>query len=98
VIAQPPIHFDRASGALEGANLWERTAALALVTDSRIRKYMTKLDVEGVEVDAIKGGTRLLPDRIKVSARVGFNVLGTASAFWQNRFDALNAEAARRVQ
>jgi FkbM family methyltransferase len=110
-------------------------------------KYLIKLDVEGVEVEAIKGGTRLLQgdsvllceehgndpnhtvsryileqtplklivydprsnrletvtelsilDRIKVSAHVGYNVFGTASAFWQNRIDALNANAARRMQ
>jgi len=110
-------------------------------------KYLIKLDVEGVEIDAIKGGARLLAtdsmilceehgndphhtvsryildqtpmkllvydprtgrletitelsilDRIKVSAHVGYNVFGTASAFWQNRIDALNASAARRIQ
>jgi hypothetical protein len=37
-------------------------------------------------------------DRIKVSTHVGYNVFGTASAFWQNRINALNASAARRVQ
>jgi FkbM family methyltransferase len=106
-----------------------------------------KIDVEGVEIDAIKGGTRLLQgdsvimceehgndpdhtvsryileqtplklivydprsnrletvtelsilDRIKVSSHVGYNVFGTASAFWRNRIDALKANAARRMQ
>jgi FkbM family methyltransferase len=110
-------------------------------------KYLIKLDVEGVEIEAIKGGTRLLEgdsvvlceehgndpnhtvsryildktplklivydprsnrletvtelsilDRIKVSSHVGYNVFGTASAFWQNRISALNASAARRMQ
>jgi FkbM family methyltransferase len=110
-------------------------------------KYLIKLDVEGVEIEAIKGGARLLAtdsmilceehgqdrnhtvsryildetpmqlmvydpqsrrfetvtelsilDRIKVSAHVGYNVFGTASAFWQNRVAALNAAAARRMQ
>jgi FkbM family methyltransferase len=110
-------------------------------------KYLVKLDVEGVEIEAIKGGTRLLQgdsvvlceehgndpnhtvsryilehtplklmvydprsnrletvtelsilDRIKVSSHVGYNVFGTASAFWQNRITALNANAARRMQ
>jgi FkbM family methyltransferase len=110
-------------------------------------KYLIKLDVEGVEIEAIKGGTRLLQgdsvvlceehgndpnhtvsryildqtplklivydprsnrletvtelsilDRIKVSSHVGYNVFGTASAFWQNRISALNAGAARRMQ
>jgi FkbM family methyltransferase len=110
-------------------------------------KYLVKLDVEGVEIEAIKGGTRLLQgdsvllceehgndrnhtvsryileqtplklivydprsdrleavtelsilDRIKVSSHVGYNVFATASAFWQDRIDDLNANAARRVQ
>jgi FkbM family methyltransferase len=110
-------------------------------------KYLIKLDVEGVEIDAIKGGARLLEgdsviiceehgndpdhtvsryileetplqlmvydplsnrietvtelsilDRIKVSSHVGYNVFGTASAFWQARIAALNASAARRMQ
>ena len=37
-------------------------------------------------------------DRIKVSTHVGYNVFGTASAFWQDRINALNANAARRTQ
>jgi FkbM family methyltransferase len=110
-------------------------------------KYLIKLDVEGVEIEAIKGGMRLLQgdsvllceehgndpkhtvsryileqtplklivydprshcletvtelsilDRIKVSSHVGYNVFGTASAFWQDRINALNANAARRMQ
>lgn len=114
-----------------------------LLDDGRISsggKFLIKLDVEGVEIDAIKGGARLLGedsvllaeehgndprhtvsrfileqtplklivydpasnrmetvrdlsilDRIKVSSHVGYNVFGTASAFWQDRIDALNA-------
>ena len=121
-----------------------------LLDDGKISvdgKYLIKLDVEGVEIEAIKGATRLLQadsvvlceehgndpahtvsryileqtplklivhdprsnrletvtdlsilDRIKVSTRVGYNVFGTASAFWQNRIDVLNANAARRLQ
>lgn len=121
-----------------------------LLDDSKISingKYLIKLDVEGVEIEAIKGSARLLQadsvvlceehgndpshtvsryileqtplklivydprsrrletvtdlsilDRIKVSANVGYNVFGTASAFWQNRIAALNAHAARRLQ
>ena len=110
-------------------------------------KYLIKLDVEGVEIDAIKGGERLLQgdsvllceehgndpnhtvsryileqtplklivydphsnrfetstelsilDRVKVSAHVGYNVFGTASSFWQDRINALNANATRRMQ
>ncbi len=112
-----------------------------------IGRFLIKLDVEGVEIEAIKGGSRLLKtdsvvlceehgsdrahtvsryimeqtpltlmvydpltslietvkelsilDRIKVSTHVGYNVFGTASAFWQNRISALNANAARRMQ
>jgi FkbM family methyltransferase len=121
-----------------------------LIDDGKISadgKYLIKLDVEGVEVEAIKGGSRLLEgdsvilceehgndpehtvsryileqtplelivydprsnrletvtelsilDRIKVSTHVGYNVFGTQSAFWQNRINALNADAARRMQ
>ena len=110
-------------------------------------KYLIKLDVEGVEIEAIKGGARLLQgdsallceehgsdpdhtvsryileqtplrlivydprsnrletvtelsilDRIKVSSRVGYNVFGTASPFWQERINALNANVPRRLQ
>jgi FkbM family methyltransferase len=121
-----------------------------LIDDGKVSangKFLIKLDVEGVEIEAIKGGARLLGtdsvllceehgndpahtvsrfilektplkllvydprtrqletvtelsilDRIKVSSHVGYNVFGTASAFWQNRIDALNANAARRMQ
>jgi FkbM family methyltransferase len=121
-----------------------------LLDDGKISadgKYLIKLDVEGVEIEAIKGGMRLLQgdsvllceehgndphhtvsryileqtplrlivydprsnrletvselsilDRIKVSSHVGYNVFGTASAFWQGRINALNAHAARRMQ
>jgi FkbM family methyltransferase len=121
-----------------------------LLDDSKIApggKYLIKLDVEGVEIEAMKGGARLMQgdsvllceehgndprhtvsryileqtpltlivydprsnrletvtdlsilDRIKVSTHVGYNVFGTASAFWLARIDALNAKAARRVQ
>src|SRR3979490_124014 len=36
VIALPPIQFDRSTGVLEGANAWERLAALALSTRSKV--------------------------------------------------------------
>jgi FkbM family methyltransferase len=42
-MAQPPIQFDRASGALDGANLWERTAALALSTGSKISSHFSHM-------------------------------------------------------
>jgi FkbM family methyltransferase len=121
-----------------------------LIEDGKLSpdgKYLIKLDVEGVEIEAIKGGARLLRgdsvllceehgndrmhtvsryileqtplklivhdprtnrletvtelsilDRIKVSSNVGYNVFGTASAFWQDRISALNANVARRMQ
>jgi FkbM family methyltransferase len=110
-------------------------------------KYLIKLDVEGVEIEAIKGSKKLLEgdamilceehghdrnhtvsrfilthtplklfvydpasgryeavdslailDRIKVATNVGYNVFGTASAFWQDRINRLNADASRRAQ
>src|SRR6201747_2131125 len=110
-------------------------------------KFLIKLDVEGVEIEAMKGGARLLQgdsvilceehgndpqhivslyileqtpltlivydprsnrletvtelsilDRIKVSSHVGYNVFGTARAFWLDRIHALNAKAGRRAQ
>jgi len=36
VTALPPIQFDRTTGVLEGANAWERFAALALVSGSKV--------------------------------------------------------------
>jgi FkbM family methyltransferase len=121
-----------------------------LIDDGKVSakgKYLIKLDVEGVEIEAIKGGARLLQtdsvilceehgndpqhavsryilektplklmvydprsnrmetvrelsilDRIKVSSHVGYNVFGTSSLFWENRINALNADAARRLQ
>jgi len=121
-----------------------------LIDEGRVSekgKFLIKLDVEGVEIEAIKGGTRLLQadsvilceehgndprhtvsrfilektplkllvydprsgrmetvtelsilDRIKVSSHVGYNVFGTASLFWEDRINALNEEAARRLQ
>jgi FkbM family methyltransferase len=114
-----------------------------LLDDGKISsggKFLIKLDVEGVEIEAITGGARLLKedsvilceehgndpnhtvsrfildqtplqlivydprsnrmetvtelsilDRIKVSSNTGYNVFGTASAFWQDRINALNA-------
>src|SRR5260370_30923980 len=36
VMATPPIQFDRSTGVLEGANAWERLAALALASGSKV--------------------------------------------------------------
>jgi FkbM family methyltransferase len=107
-------------------------------------KYLIKLDVEGVEIEAIKGCARLLQtdsvvlceehgsdrnhtvsryifdhmtliahdpqtgqfvtlkdlsmlDRIKVSSSAGYNVFGTSSAFWLDRFNKMNASALRHA-
>ena len=117
-----------------------------LIDDGKVTaggKFLIKLDVEGVEIEAMKGGTRLLQgdsvilceehgndplhtvsryildqtplklivydprsnrletvtdlsilDRIKVSTHVGYNVFATASAFWLDRINVLNAKAA----
>jgi len=142
--------FSIAGGTDRGGEVVPVLALDDLIDDGKVSrdgKYMIKLDVEGVEIDAMKGGTRLLQgdsviiceehgndpdhtvsryileqtplklivydprsnrmetvtelsilDRIKVSSHVGYNVFGTASAFWQNRINALNADAARRMQ
>jgi FkbM family methyltransferase len=139
------------AGAANGGG--EKVPVIALdnlIDDGKVeggRKYLIKLDVEGVEIEAIKGGARLLAadsvilceehgndpdhtvsryildqtplklivfdprskrmetvtelsilDRIKVSTHVGYNVFGTASAFWLDRINALNAKTARRMQ
>lgn len=36
MMAQPPIRFDRATGELDGANAWERLAALTLTAGSKV--------------------------------------------------------------
>jgi FkbM family methyltransferase len=142
--------FSIAGGTNSGGEEVPVIALDNLVDDGKVSrdgKFLIKLDVEGVEIEAIKGGTQLLQgdsvilceehgndpdhtvsryileqtplkllvhdprsnrletvtelsilDRIKVSSHVGYNVFGTASAFWQNRINALNANAARRMQ
>jgi FkbM family methyltransferase len=142
--------FSIAGNSSEGGEDVPVIALDNLLEDGKVQasgKYLIKLDVEGVEIEAIKGGKRLLEgdsviiceehgsdrshavsrfilertplkllvydprsnrmetvtelsllDRIKVSTHVGYNVFGTASAFWQDRIDALNAKAARRMQ
>jgi FkbM family methyltransferase len=142
--------FSIAGGANGGGEDVPVIALDDLIDEGRISssgKYLVKLDVEGVEVDAIKGGARLLQgdsliiceehgndpvhtvsryileqtplqlivydprsnrmetvtelsilDRIKVSSHIGYNVLGTASAFWQRQISAMNDAAACRTQ
>ena len=139
-----------AGGAGDGGEDVPVIALDNLLDDGKVSpggKYLIKLDVEGVEIEAIKGGTRLLQgdsvllceehgndpnhtvsrfildqtplklivydprsgrleavtelsilDRIKVSTHVGYNVFATASPFWLDRINALNANAARRAQ
>jgi FkbM family methyltransferase len=141
--------FSIAGDADAGGEVVSVLALDNLLDDGKISaqgKYLIKLDVEGVEIEAIKGGTRLLQgdsvilceehgndpqhtvsryildqtplklivhdprsnrfetvtelsilDRIKVASNVGYNVFGTASAFWENRIHSLNANAARSV-
>ena len=142
--------FSIAGDAASGGEVVSVLALDNLLDDGRIPpdgKYLVKLDVEGVEIEAIRGGTRLLQgdtvilceehgndpahtvsryileqtplklivhdprsgrfetvtepsilDRIKVASNVGYNVFGTASAFWENRIHSLNANASRSVQ
>ena len=142
--------FSIAGDADDGGEVVSVIALDNLLEDGKISpdgKYLIKLDVEGVEIEAIKGGARLLRgdsvllceehgndpnhtvsryildqtplklivhdprtnrleavtelsilDRIKVSSHVGYNVFGTASAFWLDRISALNANASRRMQ
>ena len=107
---------------MERANLWERTAALALATGSKISSHFShgcgehgndpahtvsrcilektplRLIVHDPRSNRMETVTELsILDRIKVSSHVGYNAFGTASAFWQDRIDALNAEASRRM-
>jgi hypothetical protein len=141
--------FSIAGGADAGGEVVPVVALDNLLDDGKISpdgKYLIKLDVEGVEIEAIKGGTRVLQgdavilceehgndrnhtvsryileqtpldlivhdpasdrfetltelsilDRIKVASHVGYNVFGTSSAFWQDRFRRLNATASQRV-
>jgi len=41
IASQPPIRFDRTTGALDGVNAWERTAALALATGAKISSHFS---------------------------------------------------------
>jgi FkbM family methyltransferase len=43
VISQPPIQFDRSTGLLEGANAWERVAAFALMSGSKVASNFSHL-------------------------------------------------------
>src|ERR1700730_14386651 len=47
VISQPPIQFDRASGVLEGANPWERLAALALAAGAKVASKVSHRGYNG---------------------------------------------------
>jgi FkbM family methyltransferase len=136
-----------AGGAGKGGEEVVVIALDNLIDDSMITalgRYVVKLDVEGVEIQAMKGGERLLKSdcvviceehgndpnhtisrhilanthlklfcydratghfehlrdvsalsRIKQSSNVGYNVLATASAFWESRIRALSNEPVR---
>jgi NADH-quinone oxidoreductase subunit E len=58
----------------------EQTPLKLIVYDPRSNRLETVTDLS-------------ILDRIKVSTHVGYNVFGTASAFWLARIDALNAKA-----
>jgi FkbM family methyltransferase len=137
--------FSIAGDAADGGEVVSVLALDNLLEDGKLSpqgKYLIKLDVEGVEIEAIKGGARLLQgdsvilceehgndpshtvsryildqtplklivhdprtgrfetvtelsilDRIKVASNIGYNVFGTASAFWESRIHSLNALA-----
>jgi FkbM family methyltransferase len=141
--------FSIAGDATSGGEVVSVLALDNLLDDGKLSpqgKYLIKLDVEGVEIEAIKGGARLLQgdsvilceehgndprhtvsryilnetplklivhdprsnrfetvtelsilDRIKVASNIGYNVFGTASAFWEDRIHSLNALAKRSV-
>jgi 3-dehydroquinate synthase class II len=62
-------------------------------------KTPLKLIVHDPRTNRLETVTELsILDRIKVSTHVGYNVFGTASAFWQQRIAALNASVTRRMQ
>ena len=63
----------------------EQTPLKLIVYDPRSNRLETVTDLS-------------ILDRIKVSTHVGYNVFGTASAFWLDRINALNAKAGRRAQ
>jgi phosphopentomutase len=63
----------------------EQTPLKLIVYDPRSNRLETVTDLS-------------ILDRIKVSTHVGYNVFGTASAFWLDRIHALNAKAGRRAQ
>lgn len=134
----------------DGGKGGEEVAVIALDTlidenlITALGRYVIKLDVEGVEIEAMRGGERLLKSdcvliceehgndpnhtisrhilanthlklfcydpatghfehlrdvsslsRIKQNSNVGYNVLATASSFWESRIRALSNEPAR---
>lgn len=136
-----------AAGGAKGGEEVEVIALDSLIDQSLITalgRYVIKLDVEGVEIEAMKGGERLLKSdcvmiceehgndpehtisrhilkntpfklfcydpatghfehlrdvssltRIKQNSNVGYNVLATASSFWESRIRALSDEPRR---
>jgi hypothetical protein len=86
VIAPPPIQFDRTTGVLEGANAWERHAALALSSGPKVASTFSHR------------GYNCCANLLRTTLPERDIVIGSASAFWQDRIHALNANVARRMQ
>ena len=72
-------------GQIELIDILEQTPLKLIVYDPRSQRMEVVNDLS-------------ILDRIKVSSHVGYNVFGTASAFWLDRVNALNAKTARRSQ
>ena len=81
-MANLSIQFDREHG-----NDPEHTVSRSIPEQTPL-----KLIVDDPRSDRLGTVTELsILDRIKVSSHVGYNVFGTAGAFWHDRISALNA-------
>ena len=92
MIALPPIQFDRTTGVLEGANAWERLAALALSSGSKVASAFSHRGYNSC-ANLLR---KTLPERniaIKLDADAIFEF-----PFGDGARTALNADAARRMQ
>ena len=82
--------------AVRGARQRSATTRCRAISSNRRRCKLIVYDPRSNRLETVTELSIL--DRIKVSSHVGYNVFGTASAFWQDRINALNANAARRMQ